>query len=132
MACAALAAEWGAKDGQGWYAATSSIITTTPSDSRRCLAFGRCSECGIPVSLGHLVHGLRREPLARGVDEQIEPAELVGRPLDERVRSFGVREVAVHAPCSDHRPAFGAQSFGNGGPHLSGPACDERAHVRGV
>src|SRR5207248_11116978 len=35
IAWAALAPQWAANDGQGWYAATSSIITTVPPDSRR-------------------------------------------------------------------------------------------------
>ena len=94
-------------------------------------ALGRRSERGIPVGLGHLVNRLRSKPLAGRVDEQIEPAELVGRPLHERVRGFGVCEVAVRAPRSDHRPPLGAQALGDGGTDPSGAACDERSHCSG-
>src|SRR5919197_116711 len=36
IACAAFAAQCAANEGHGWYAATSSIITTQPREARRC------------------------------------------------------------------------------------------------
>ena len=72
------------------------------------------AEGRVPVGLVELVERLRREALAGGVDEQVEAAELVDRPLDERLApasasatSPSARPAAITAqPSRSRRPAI--------------------------
>ena len=73
------------------------------------------------------------KPLARGVDEQLEAAELVGRPLrHERERRLPASARSPSAaPRRDHRPPLRSQARGDGGTDPTGAACDERSHCSG-
>jgi hypothetical protein len=44
----------------------------------------------VPVGLVELFERLRREALARRIDQQVEPAELLNGALDERPRLAGL------------------------------------------
>ena len=74
------------------------------------------AERGVPVGLLNLLDRLRDEAFARRVDEQVEPAETLGRSRDERSCAVCGPEVAVGASGSEHLPAVALEPSGDGGP----------------
>ena len=138
IACAAFAAQWAANDGHGWYAATSSTMTTSPPLSRRCGA-AACVTKKLPLTVAPSAastsssetssNRFGSNPGRRSVDDDVQAPELRGRSLDERLRSVGAREVAVAASGGDHLPSLVPQALRNRGAELAGAAGDERPHV---
>jgi len=84
---------------------------------------------GVPVGFRHLLDRLRREPVRRRLDDQVEAAEPVDRGCDELARAGDRREVAVHASGGDDPPAFGLKPHRDRTAHSARSARDERPLV---
>ena len=89
----------------------------------------RRAERRVDVLLRDVLEPLRLESGRGAVDDDVEAAELRRRPLDERPRVVGAREVAVAAPGREHLPALAAQPLRDRGAELAGAAGEERAHA---
>ena len=90
----------------------------------------RRAERRVDIGLGDLLERLRLESGRRAVDDDVEAAELVHRPPDERTRLVGARDVAVAAPGREHLPALAAQPLCDRGAELAGAAGEKRAQPR--
>jgi len=88
----------------------------------------RRAEGGVPVGLRQLLDRLGHESFAGCVHEQVEPAELLDRALDELPRLLGVGEIAVRAARGLHRPAFALEPRCDRGSDAPGSPCDKPFH----
>ena len=91
---------------------------------------GRDTEGLVPVGLGHVLDRLRREAVPGRLHEQVEPAELRGRALDEGARVGGAGEIRLGASRCDDRVARRRETAGDRRAELPGPAGYEGAHGR--
>ena len=72
-------------------------------------------------------NGFATNPVACGVDDDVEPAERVGRTFDDGPRAGGLREVAVAASRRERRRQPSARGApDDAGAELAGAAGDER------
>ena len=109
-----------------------------PCEARKCGA-AACETKKLPFAVApnaasqsafvELLERLRRETLAGGVHEQVETAELLDRPRDERPRLLG-REVAVGAAGREHRPTVALEPRGDRGADPPGTPRDQSTHAR--
>ena len=75
------------------------------------------------------LHRLRREAGSRGVNDEVEAAELLDSSGNEPGRAVAGAQVAVRAARSDHSPAIGSEALRDRMSDLPRPACDQRAAV---
>src|SRR6266540_5823096 len=89
----------------------------------RCRAEGR-----LPGGLVQLLERLRLEPLCRRVHEQVEPAQLRHRPVDESACLLHLRHVAVAPPGRDYAPTLALEPRRDRRADSARPAGYERSH----
>ena len=95
-----------------------------PCEARKCGA-AACETKKLPFAVApkaasqsrflELLERLGRETLAGGVHEQVEPAELLDGPRDERPRLRDLGKVAVGAAGREHRPTVALEPRGDRG-----------------
>src|SRR6266540_932311 len=82
----------------------------------------------LPVGFVQLPERLRLEPLRRRVHEQVEPAQLRHRPVDEAACLLDLRHVAVPPPGCDYPPALALEPRRDRRAELARAAGYERSH----
>jgi hypothetical protein len=90
-------------------------------------ALRRRAERRVPVFLRKLCDRLRDEAFAGAVHEQVEPAQLLRRTRDQRLRRLRLRDVSVCPPGGNDRPALAFEARGNRRAHAPGAAGNEGA-----